>query len=74
MHKLSPKPKTVVKKLTWNDLDNTLKSIFENSTEDAPTATIELASYEMPKSEIISEAIAQGYQVEDTNNGYLVFK
>ncbi|HJG94495.1 hypothetical protein [uncultured Streptococcus sp.] len=74
MGKLSPKPKTSVKKLTWSDLDVTLKAVFEENTNNNPSATIELALYEMPKAEIISEAVAQGYEVEDNNDGYLTFK
>ncbi|HHJ7711644.1 TPA: hypothetical protein ACQNCA_001751, partial [Streptococcus pyogenes] len=73
MSKLSPKPSTKIKKLTWQDLDILLKSIFEVSADETPSATIELELYEMSKSEIISEATAQGYEVIDNNNGYLVF-
>ena len=43
MGKLSPKPKTSVKKLTWSDLDVTLKAVFEENTNNNPSATIELA-------------------------------
>ena len=73
MSKLSHKPNHVVKKLTWENLDNILLSNFSESTTDKPRAVIKLSNFEMSKSEIIEEATAQGYQVIDDSDGYLEF-
>lgn len=74
MNKLSPKPSHHVKKKTWADLDRMLLANFNETPTDTPSLTIELSDFEMSKSEIISEAHAQGYLVKDNNDGYLVFK
>lgn len=74
MSKLSPKPKTTVKKLTWKDLDELLIANFENSSEEVPSVTIELNRYGMSKSEIISEATNKGYSVSEPAHGFLEFK
>lgn len=74
MGKLSPKPRTNVKKLTWEDLDRTLKIVFESTADDTPSATIEYSLYEMTKDEIITEATKQGYKVSETTPGYLTFE
>ncbi|MDE1692439.1 hypothetical protein PWF76_06980 [Streptococcus suis] len=74
MGKLSPKPKTNIKKLTWEDLDHTLKCIFESTADESPSATIECSLYEMTKDEIITEASNQGYKVSETAPGYLTFE
>ena len=73
MSKLSHKPNHVVKKLTWENLDNILLSNFSESTTDKPSAVIQLSDFEMSKAEIIEEATAQGYQVIDNSDGYLKF-
>ena len=73
MSKLSHKPNHVVKKLTWENLDNILLSNFSESTTDKPRAVIQLSDFEMSKTEIIEEATAQGYQVIDNSDGYLKF-
>ncbi|HEM5975777.1 TPA: hypothetical protein U2B24_000719 [Streptococcus suis] len=74
MGKLSPKPRTNIKKLTWEDLDQTLKCIFESTADDTPSATIEYSLYEMSRDEIITEASKQGYKVSETAPGYLTFE
>lgn len=74
MSKLSHKPNHVVKKLTWADLDNILLSNFSESATDYPSAVIRLSDYEMSKSEIIEEAIAQGYTVIDNSDDFLEFE
>lgn len=73
MSKLSHKPNHVVKKLTWENLDNILLSYFSESTTDKPSTVIQLSDFEMSKTEIIEEATAQGYQVIDNSDGYLKF-
>lgn len=74
MNKLTPKPSPIIRKKTWEDLDHLLLANFKESPEDLPSLTIKLSDFEMSKSEIISEATAQGYSIEDSNDGYLVFK
>ncbi|HEM4129035.1 TPA: hypothetical protein U1W61_000733 [Streptococcus suis] len=74
MGKLSPKPRTNIKKLTWEDLDYTLKCVFESTADDTPSATIECSLYEMTKDEIITEASKQGYKVSEITPGYLTFE
>ena len=74
MSKLSRKPNHHVKKLTWSDLDNILISTFTESATDHPSAVIRISDYEMSKSEIIEEAIAQGYTVIDNYDDFLEFE
>ncbi|CAM1658878.1 hypothetical protein SORA22_07980 [Streptococcus oralis] len=74
MSKLSRKPNHHVKKLTWSDLDSILISAFTESATDHPSAVIRLSDYEMSKSEIIEEAIAQGYTVIDNSDDFLEFE
>lgn len=74
MSKLSRKPNHRVKKLTWSDLDSILLSNFSESATDTPSAVIRLSDYEMSKSEIIEEAIAQGYTVIDNSDDFLEFE
>ena len=74
MSKLSRKPNHHVKKLTWSDLDSILLSNFTESSTDNPSAVIQLSDYKMSKSEIIEEAIAQGYKVIDDYDGFLKFE
>lgn len=74
MSKLSRKPNHHVKKLTWSDLDNILISAFTESATDHPSAVIRLSDYEMSKSEIIEEAIAQSYTVIDNSDDFLEFE
>nr|DAE12789.1 MAG TPA: hypothetical protein [Siphoviridae sp. ctL053]DAE18919.1 MAG TPA: hypothetical protein [Siphoviridae sp. ctNPp8] len=74
MSKLSRKPNHHVKKLTWSDLDSILITAFTDSATDHPRAVIRLSDYEMSKSEIIEEAIAQGYTVIDNSDDFLEFE
>lgn len=74
MSKLSRKPNLHVKKLTWSDLDSILLSNFTESAIDNPSTIIRISDYVMSKSEIIEEAIAQGYKVIEESDDFLKFE
>ena len=74
MSKLSRKPNLHVKKLTWSDLDSILLSNFTESEIDNPSTIIRISDYVMSKSEIIEEAIAQGYKVIEESDDFLKFE
>lgn len=71
---LTPRHQKPFQKKGWDQLNQFLKDVIDNSDQSDPSGTIKLSDYVMSSEEIQSELKKNGYSFDDSVNGYLTIR